>query len=505
MIIPIPVLKVVLPIFFGFFHLIIFSQIDSTTVLTFDFNSHKIKEKDAKVIPRAEGVTLTADRFGNEQSAVYIHGNLFSYLNLSSSKLLKPRSGSISLWINIDRRVYAGKGFDSNPIIWTKNGIGDDFILAYSIMYDSHSKRLLTVLSKDSLNEAIGCSIDTFIFGKWHHLGLVFNDNYLSFYLNGNLQQKVKKNFITKYLSTDSVMIGHTANTKNERYSQGIFDDIQIFHRCLSDKEINNLYNAPNPNKFKNIIIEILKYGLVILILTLTIIALIIRNKKMLKRQKEQFELINKITELELKVVKAQMNPHFISNCLAAIQDLIFKNNVDEAGRYIAKFSFFLRQILNYSNKNFITISEEIEIIKLNIELEQLRFKNKFNFDVFISGDIQTKEILIPALITQPFIENAIWHGLLQLENLRKPELKISISMKNGLPVIEIVDNGIGRDLKKDRNEDSKGTKLITDKIESLNKLYGTKNYKLEIIDLFNPEKHQVGTKVVIQLDIIKE
>jgi hypothetical protein len=489
---------------FAFFLLRVnlFSQIDSNLVLTFDFNEHEIKEKNNKVVPRGEGVTLTSDRFGNEKSAVYIHGNLSSYLNLSTSNLLKPQKGTISLWINLDRRVYSGKGYDCNPVIFTKNGKGYDFIDAYVILFDAYSKRLMATSSKDSLKESIVASIDTFSFGKWCHLGMVFNDDYLAFYVNGNLQQKVKKNFVTKYLSTDSVMVGHTASVKNERYSQGVFDDMQFFHRCLSDKEISGLYNAPNPNKFKNIIIELLKYGLIVFVLVLIIIILIIRNKKALNRQKAQLELINRITELELKVVKSQMNPHFISNCLAAIQELIYKNDIDKAGQYIAKFSYFLRQVLNYSDKNYISLIEEIEIIKLNVELEQLRFKNEFSFEINIDEKINMEETLIPSLVTQPFIENAIWHGLLPLNNIRKPILKINILMNEGLPIIEIEDNGVGRHSEKKDNNTSKGTKLVIDKIESLNRLNHTSNYKMEIIDLMNNNERS-GTRIRIQLDNI--
>lgn len=478
------------------------AQIDSTVTLTFDFNEHMIKEKHNKVIPRAEGVTLTADRFGNEKSAVYLHGNVSCYLNLSSSKLVKPKIGSVSLWVNLDRRVYSGKGFDNNPIIYTKNNQELDFNVAYEIAYDCYGKKIMVYCARDSLKEAIAAGEDNFSFGKWYHLVICFNNDFLTFYINGELQHKTRKGFVTDYLESDSVVIGHTASTKNERYSQGIFDDIIFFHRVLSEKEIKKLYNAPNPNKFKNAISEISKYGIIVLALILIIIVLIIRNKKALKRQKEQLELINKITELELKVVKTQMNPHFISNCLAAIQELIYKNDIDRAGQYIAKFSYFLRQVLNYSDKNYISLAEEIEIIILNIELEQLRFKNEFSFEINVDAKIELEEILIPSLITQPFIENAIWHGLLPLDNLRKPILKVNVFLHEGFPIIEIEDNGVGRHSCKKDNRNSKGTKLVLDKIESLNRLNQTSNYKMEIIDLTN-NNERIGTRIRIQLDNI--
>jgi hypothetical protein len=487
------------------FFLNVFSQVDSSLAIIFDFNTYQIKEKNNKVIPKFEGVTLTADRFGNNKSAVYIHGNISSYLNLGTSTLLKPKNGTISLWVNLDRKVYAGKGYKSNPIITTKNGPGEDFISAYSIIYDCNANRLVSVFTKDSLKEAIIASIDSFSFGKWYHLAVTFDSCYMSFYINGELQQKIRKNFETTYLSTDPVMVGHSGDKKNERFSQGVFDDIMIFHRVLTQQEIIDLYKSPNPNQNQLILNEVLKYGGIILFFIILIVVIQLRNKKNASKQKERLELINKISELELKVIKAQINPHFISNCLAAIQELIYSNQVDKAGYYVAKFSYFLRQVLNYSDKNQITLAQEIEIMKLNVELEQLRFKNEFDFQLNLADNIDATDILVPALITQPFIENAIWHGLLPLNNSRKPQLIINVLKQNGFPVIEIEDNGVRRDLTKLTNRNSKGMKLILDKIENLNKLLNSSNYQIEIIDLIDELKNKTGTKIKIRLDNIQE
>lgn len=497
--------KVALTCFFIFSFSFVFSQADSSYVVTFDFNEHQIKENDNKVVIKPIGVSLTADRFGNEKSAVYIHGNVYSYLNLGTSELLKPKRGTISLWVKLDRRVYSGKGYDSNPIIATKNGPGEDFVIAYTIVYDCYSKRLMACTTKDSLKEAVVAADNSFQFGKWNHVAITFDSSFFAFYVNGVLQQKSQKDFDTKYYDKDSVVIGHTASKKNERYSQGQFDDIKIFHKVLNDQEILDLYNAPNPNKVKNFLSNAFKYIVIIVLLIIVIVVLVLRNKKALKRQKEQLELINKISELELKVVKSQMNPHFISNCLAAIQELILKNEVDKAVQYLAKFSYFLRQILNYSDKNYITLNQELEIIKLNVELEQLRFKNKFDFYLEIAKDIDIHEIVIPSMLTQPFIENAIWHGLLPLNNLRIPRLIIRVLLVNDFPIIEIEDNGVGREFSLNAKEDSKGTKLVIDKIETLNRLANNSNYKLQIIDLFDDQNIPSGTKVIIQLDHIRE
>ncbi len=490
---------------FTFFSSTIYSQVDTSFSLTFDFNDHQIKEKDDKVIPKPLGVVLTYDRFGNERSAVHIQGHNASYLNLGTSEFFKYPNMSISLWIYIERRMYTGKGFDSNPILGLKNGPGEDFTNAFAIGYDCYNGRLGGNSTKDSTEEVNIYSQDQMLFNKWYHLVYICNNDYLAFYIDGELIGKSLKKFETKFLKTDSLVIGHSASKKNERFTQGVFDDIRFFHKALSYQEVQDLYQAPNPNKLKNILSEILKYGIIILVLVGIIIILIIRNKRNLKKQKEQFELINRVTELELKVVKAQMNPHFISNCLAAIQELIYKRDIDKAGQYIAKFSYFLRQVLNYSDRNYITIAEEIELIKLNVELEQLRFKNNFYFELNIDEGLKINEMLIPSMITQPFIENAIWHGLLQMDSIRHPKLKINLKLQTNTIQIEIEDNGVGRNLNKISSPESKGTKLAADKLESLNRLSGVLNYKIEIIDLVDEESLQIGTKIVIKLENIKE
>lgn len=286
---------------------------------------------------------------------------------------------------------------------------------------------------------------------------------------------------------------------------RGIVDDIHIFHRALSSREIEDLYDEPNPNENKKLLNLIYKLLIVVVGLIGIIIIIIIRNRRVNKKQKEELELANRISHLELKAVKAQMNPHFISNCMAAIQNLIYASNQEKAGLYVAKFSFFLRQILNYSDQNYTTLNQEIEMIKLFVELEGLRFKNGFKFDLVIDDSIDTEELLIPALITQPFIENAIWHGLLPLKKIRVPQLTVRIILKNGFPFIEIEDNGIGRDLAKKTKRNSKGTQLVREKIEVLNRLSKTSNYKIEIIDLVDDSSNRSGTKIIIHLDNLKE
>jgi hypothetical protein len=477
------------------------AQVQNEAEIIFDFNGHTFNEKHNKVKERANAVTLHDDRFGNEGSAVYLQGNINSYLSLGTSPLLKPKKGTVALWVKLDRDVRSGKGYPFNPIICTKNSTNHGWYNAYHIGLDLTSSRFATVMSIDSVKpEAIAHSIDKVKYGQWYHFVITFDDT-LRFYINGELQNKSPVPFDVVYLPGDSVVVGHSASRVNERFSEGTFDDIYIFHRVLNEKEVREIYNAPNPNEFKRILNEILKYFGIAMILVFIILVLVYRYRKKLKQQKERLELDKHIAELEMKVVKTQMNPHFISNCLAAIQELIYSGNIDKAGQYIAKFSLFLRQVLDYSDKTYITLEEELGIIKLNIELEQLRFKENFNFNIDLRSEINAREILIPSLITQPIIENAIWHGLLPLKD-RKPWLGINIYSRDGSVFVEIEDNGVGRKREGNGNgKKSMGTKLVKDKLESISKLTESTNYKLEIVDLYSENGTASGTKIIIELD----
>lgn len=489
--------------FFSIMCCALFSKNDSTLVIVFDFNEQAIKEKNNLIEPRAVGISLVKDRFGNDKSAIYLHGNPDSYLNLGTSDLLKPKAFSVSIWINLDRYIYAGQGSEANPIIGTKNGPTDDFNIAYGLCYDFKSGRLCALSHKDSTLDVNIKSIGNFVFNEWYHLVYTLDGSEFRFYVNGELQQKAIKRFEINYLADDSVVIGNTANKKNHRWLQGIIDDIQIHHRAITPGEVQALYRSDNPNKQKQFIADALKYLGLITVFVLIIIALLIRNKQNLKKQKKQLDLLNRINELEIKVIKNRMNPHFISNCLSAIQELIYTQNYTKAVQYIAKFSFFMRQGLHFSSRTYITLEEEIAIIQLNVELEQLRFKDKFEFKLNVSN-VNLSEILIPSLITQPFIENAVWHGLLPLQDIRKGYLEILVYEKADSVYLEITDNGVGRN-NKPLTPNSKGTKLVTDKIESINKLMGENNYRFEIIDRFDKQGKAAGTRIVIQLKNSRE
>jgi LytS/YehU family sensor histidine kinase len=201
-----------------------------------------------------------------------------------------------------------------------------------------------------------------------------------------------------------------------------------------------------------------------------------------------------------VNAIKGQMNPHFISNSMAAIQNLIYNKEYVKASQYLAKSTFLMRQVLDLYDKTYVSLEEEIQFMKLNIELEQLRFNANFSFRLEIEENIDLKQVLIPTLITQPLIENAIWHGLLPLTE-RDPQLTVSVYTENAITCISIEDNGVGR--KKDNTgaeRESRGLKLVMDKIDLINQLRGSRDFSLTIQDLVDKNQEPSGTRIVIQL-----
>jgi ligand-binding sensor domain-containing protein len=250
---------------------------------------------------------------------------------------------------------------------------------------------------------------------------------------------------------------------------------------------------------------QVLAVGIAVF-LTGLIVAFFYNTKR--KRDKQTSDINKLLAEHRLTALKAQINPHFISNSLSAIQSLIASGQIDNANQYIAKFSLLIRYVLKYSDKSVTRLSDELKIIDLNVELEQLRFSNSFIFIKRIGEGIDPRELFIPPLITQPFIENAIWHGLLPLKGQRTSELVLKIDRKENDIIISIIDNGIGRHsassgskISNNPYKESKGTDLIRKRIENLNQLYHEKEAKIEIIDLYDDAK-ALGTCIKIILPI---
>ena len=175
------------------------------------------------------------------------------------------------------------------------------------------------------------------------------------------------------------------------------------------------------------------------IIIVLFLISTIIIFKYQLKKQKKKIKLQNELNAAKLIAIQSQMNPHFIFNTINSIQDLILKGDIDNSYNYIIKLSKLVRQTLNFSDKDFIDIEDEVELLKIYLDLEKLRFKEDLTYNILMN-DIN--DIQIPPMLIQPFVENAIKHGLLHKEGQKT--LTISFEV-NDVIICKVSDNGVGR------------------------------------------------------------
>ena len=222
-----------------------------------------------------------------------------------------------------------------------------------------------------------------------------------------------------------------------------------------------------------------------------------------LRKQKE-LKIEKHAAQLEHKVLRAQMNPHFIFNSLSSIQHLISSNKKEAAIKYLSKFSLLMRNVLESSIEANAVLNEEILLLRKYIELEALRFDHSFSYTITLDENIDPAAIEIPTFIIQPFVENAILHGLLNKESGDK---KLRIHFRKELPylICEVEDNGVGRKIPSEKIpilEKQKISRGITVTEKRLQIIDESPETKVEIIDKIDEKGMSTGTLVVIKIRI---
>ncbi len=268
-------------------------------------------------------------------------------------------------------------------------------------------------------------------------------------------------------------------------------NELEISYQT-SEKE-KQLIDLKKENESKEKILFRNGYLTVTIIFLLIFISLffyILNNRKKLR-------IINKSVVLEQKLLRSQMNPHFIFNSLSSIQAYIYSNETMEAGKYIANFAKLMRLILENSRKEFISVSNEIETLEYYLKLQKLRFDNKFDYKVIISENINSENDYIPPMLAQPIIENAIEHGVRKLD--RQGSIEINFVKKGKSITLSVTDNGRGFDEnksnQKEKNE-SYALKITEERLATY-----SKNSKIKIKTLKKQDKI-VGTKVSFQIPL---
>lgn len=235
-------------------------------------------------------------------------------------------------------------------------------------------------------------------------------------------------------------------------------------------------------------------YILVSIFLLLIIsLIFIIRHNRIKQKQKS--------LELEQRLLRSQMNPHFIFNALSCIQEYIINQKPLEAGSYLSNFAKLMRSILINSATEFIPLEDEIETLEHYLQLQKMRFPDKFNYEIIVPDDMETYEIVIPPMLLQPFIENAVKHGIeKKIDGIGK--LTVVFSENNNSLLLKVQDNGVGLKFAEEQNEKkhrSMATNITYSRIANFKKSY-KQNVHFEIGDLLNEKQEFAGTQVSFEL-----
>lgn len=243
--------------------------------------------------------------------------------------------------------------------------------------------------------------------------------------------------------------------------------------------------------------------GLGIFLLFALITARISAIKKKVKREKETLEMERSMLELEQKALRLQMNPHFIFNSLNSVQALILRNDQKSARYYLAKFSKLMRQTLENSRSQLVTVQDEINTLKNYLDLENFGREKPFDYTIDIEDGIDPDNVLIPAILLQPFAENAIVHGFKELK--RKPKIDVYFSCKEEILTCSITDNGNGREQARknkaqvDQLHKSAALEVTQERLSLLNENEVENGF--EIIDL-KENGSSLGTKVILRMKL---
>lgn len=242
--------------------------------------------------------------------------------------------------------------------------------------------------------------------------------------------------------------------------------------------------------------------GIIIIIVAVTWLIINRRVRSVRKKEMEKNKVRQQISELEQKAKRAQMNPHFIFNCISSIQHFVFTNELEACNDYLARFARLIRQTLDNSEKTAIQLSEEIKYLDNYLSLEQMRFAGKFTYRIRVSPEVHADFISLPAMLLQPYVENSIRHGV---RNRRDNNgfISIDFSKKDNSLYCEIQDNGIGRKMAETLKGgshieyQSRGMSLTSDRINAINQSY-EEHTSISINDLTGENGESAGTKITI-------
>jgi tetratricopeptide (TPR) repeat protein len=291
----------------------------------------------------------------------------------------------------------------------------------------------------------------------------------------------------------DSVSNGEKQSAMAKKELQFDFERKEAATKADNDKQAAIAQAEINR---QSVIRKALVAGVAILLLAGLSSFILYKRRRDAEAQRKEADLKAKVSATEMKVLRLQMNPHFIFNSLNSVSDYISRNETTTANYFLSKFAKMMRQVLEHSEKSEITLAEDLQVVETYIQLELLRLRNDLHYEIIIDKDIDPHATMVPPLIVQPFVENSIWHGLSGKAHSGK--ISIRITQEEGMIYYIVEDNGIGRreaGKYTPAGKRSMGLRITRDRIDIINQTKGTKA-GVEIFDLSE------GTRVELKLPL---
>ncbi|MEZ4796812.1 MAG: tetratricopeptide repeat protein [Flavobacteriaceae bacterium] len=288
--------------------------------------------------------------------------------------------------------------------------------------------------------------------------------------------------------------------TINNQRNLSYINDLIIKYE--SETKSNTIKALANENELVKSRLEKNRLSLLLSILGIILVTVLL----FIFNRQQQINQEKKILTLEQNMLKSQMNPHFIFNSLNSIKLYIINNEKENAVYYLNKFAKLIRKILVASNEKDISLADELETMKLYMNIENIRFSNEIDFKINIDSNINPENVRVPSLILQPFLENSLWHGLSSKTDDKCIVLDIEKNASDFV-TISITDNGVGRKVSQERKQnktlkrDSVGIEITKERLFNFSKRF-TRMYDLKIEDLFDAQNNAAGTKVILNIPV---
>lgn len=425
------------------------------------------------------GVIYESLKSDLDKSLLYYNQALHLFLKLGNNLQIGTLQNNIGLiYLKQNRldlaELYLNKGLEIRRGISDKSGEASSLLNLAQLALKQNKSRIAVERAEQSIALYLIVGSKTKLVEAYKTLAEAYEES--------NNYQKAIQAYKNHVIYRDSVYNENNQKTIHEMQAKY---DHEVNQKQLVILEKENQIKSEKLSQNRLLMINMIVFFITLFV----VIILYVRQNKI--------KLENKQRVIKHQLFRAQMNPHFIFNALTSVQNFVLDNNKELGALYISRFGRLMRKILENSSQEFVPLSDELEILKDYVAFQQLRFDDKFTVHFAVDPNIEPELLMVPPMLIQPFIENAIEHGIANVDN---GMIHVDFSLKKEQIIVEIIDNGVGVNSKVVNpifEHKSMAVSIIKDRLKILSKTL-KKELSLQIIDLSEINNCLHGTKVVL-------